>query len=609
MGLLELLLAGDVEAFNQQRGERSRPELFAADLAEKKLCGVDLSGANLDKADLTGADLTDANLLKAYLSGIDGTGMKLVDAMAMRVKLRGAWLDESDLTGADLSRADLTEANLSGSIGPGVRMAGARLKEVDATNARWPDADLSEATLHKANLTGADLKAADLSEASGHDVVLTNAVLDGVLGAGARLQGAQLQGASLVGAQLEGANLSGADLTGANLSQADLSRANLAGAVLVGARLEGAVLCDASLDGVDLTDLDLSDVDLSGIDPSVLSEAQREQVLAVGVPWNPDAALSISQPSVALCGAVVGAVWENPDGDELSSVRYAVFGGGAAHVGVLPVPRDQLLARALVSDGDGFVALITRERPGGVATVVYRIGLDGALSAQPPTPLGYDPAVRPLLHAVDGTVRAWGLARRGPTLAVHALTDEGLALVDSQRIPTATGFLGRYEPVLACKGGVVMPVGPRRAGAPLRTPDGFQTRGATAVALGDRVAVFWVAKRGPEAPGGLRFAWLARRGGPDVQVLGTAAGVTGVDALRVGDTIHVTWIEAGEDGLSVPRVRRVVLPDGEVEELELDCGPIDEVVLLPGPALACTTLAGALIVFDSSGKRVGQLGG
>ena len=83
--LADLLAAQDVDGFNTRRGERSRPELFAADLAEKVLPGVDLSNANLEKADLTGADLSEANLVKAQAAGIDGSGMKLTGAIALRV--------------------------------------------------------------------------------------------------------------------------------------------------------------------------------------------------------------------------------------------------------------------------------------------------------------------------------------------------------------------------------------------------------------------------------------------------------------------------------------------------------------------------------------------
>src|SRR5690606_30255242 len=44
MDLLELLTRGDVDAFNNQRGDRARLDFFAADLPGLSLVGIDLSG-------------------------------------------------------------------------------------------------------------------------------------------------------------------------------------------------------------------------------------------------------------------------------------------------------------------------------------------------------------------------------------------------------------------------------------------------------------------------------------------------------------------------------------------------------------------------------------
>ena len=83
MSLAELLAEGNIAEFNTSRSQRSRVDLFAADLAGKVLIGADLSSANLQKADLSGSDLTDCNLMKADLSGVDGAGLKLDGAMGM----------------------------------------------------------------------------------------------------------------------------------------------------------------------------------------------------------------------------------------------------------------------------------------------------------------------------------------------------------------------------------------------------------------------------------------------------------------------------------------------------------------------------------------------
>ena len=108
---LELLEKEAVETFNGRRTERTRIELFAADLSEKKLAGVDLSNANLEKSDLTGTDLTDANLMKANLAGIDGSGAILRDALALRCRFKDAWMDDTELSYGDFTESDFADAN------------------------------------------------------------------------------------------------------------------------------------------------------------------------------------------------------------------------------------------------------------------------------------------------------------------------------------------------------------------------------------------------------------------------------------------------------------------------------------------------------------------
>ena len=85
MALIDLLLNGKVEEFNQTRGHRAPLDLYAADLSNLPLGGVDLSGANLQKADLSGSDLTDAVLAKSDLSGADLTGTILKGAFPFMV--------------------------------------------------------------------------------------------------------------------------------------------------------------------------------------------------------------------------------------------------------------------------------------------------------------------------------------------------------------------------------------------------------------------------------------------------------------------------------------------------------------------------------------------
>jgi len=616
MGLLELLQGGDVESFNMQRGERSRPDLFAAELAEKNLRGVDLSGANLDKSDFTASDLSDATLVKASMTGIDGSGMKLVNALGLKVRLKEAWLDNADLSGADLSRANLSEACLEGSTGEDLALPGAKLREANVKGAQWKGADLAEAHLHKADFTGADLRSADFTEASGAEIVLDGARLDSAAAVGARFPGAQLKGTSAVGARFSAANLSGADLSGADFTNADLSGVNLTDAVVEGATFKGTIFADACLDGVDFTGVSLVGADLSGVDPTslALSPAQLEDIAAIGIAVDPDVPLTFLELSAARLGDGVLVHWKNEEAEERFTLRFAVIRPGrTAVMGILPAREESVLATAMASVDGGCRIVAIRDRPGGVAGVCYAIDEDGQLSSAATASLGYEPCVRPIARGDGSDLLLWGLARRGPTLVLHRLDDEGFAPIRSAGVPTARGFLGRHQPVLACKGGVVMAVTDRGAGKPLRTPDGYPGRLSVGVAHEDQVLAVWLVQRRGDTPGGLRFSWLAVRGAPEVGVLSTKAGVTALDATSTPEGVEVVWVEAGEDGLDVPSTYRVLLPDGEPEKIAVDVQMADGVTFATSPGgrpwIVITTLRDEVVVLDEKAKEVARFTG
>jgi uncharacterized protein YjbI with pentapeptide repeats len=616
-GLLELLESGDVDGFNAKRGERSRPELFAADLAGKDLHGAELSGANLDKADLTGTDLSEASLTRATLVGVDATGAKLVGVMGVKCKLAGAWLDGADLSEADLSRADLSEAILTRSSGESLRLIGARMKGVDARDVRWPGVDLSEAQLGKGKFEGAELTGANLGGAVGPEADFTRARMDGISARDARFPEAKFHEASLVGAGFAGANLSGADLTGADLTSADLSRANLAGAKLGGARLNGASLADAALEGADLAGVSLAGVDLSGIDAASLglSTEQLAGISAIGVTAEEGAPVRIAAPRAARVGAVVAVCWENVDrleelpavDEELEpppprrhgTVRVLVLGAGAVVESVLPVPLDSVLASGVAPRGSGFEAWVVRERAGGVAAMALTIGTDGRVGGGPVAPIGYEPLCAPVGVGEGGQFWLYGLARRGPVAIVHKAGESGLAPVRSDAMATAQRFVSRHHPIVACKGGVVVPLGVSGPGKPLRTPPGFPgTQGCVVPAEDRHLAVWFAAGTGREAPT-LRLGWLVARGSPEVLTPCKAREPASLDALGGADP-WITWLDGDQ-----PMTMRASDPE------PLAAGPAQpgatEVSWIPaddGPPLLLVTSMGSISVREPDGRVV-----
>ena len=541
MEILELLQAEKVEEFNEARSPRTPPNLFAVDLSGKRLAGVDFSDTNLDKSDLTETDLADSNLMSARMNGIDGTNMSFSSALGLKIKLRDAWLEGANLNSADFSRGNLAEAYLRGAHGELLRMSGTHLKEVDAVGVKWPEVDLSEATMTRADFTGADLSRADMSDASANGAVFAGARLDGLNGNGLKLAGANLSKASMMGARLSGANLAEADLSGAHLAGADLSRANLADANLEGANLQGAVLADATLDGVDFSTVNLDDADLTGVDPVALglTDEQQENLASYGAGVAAFEETRVTDIRGAVNGSHTAVVWRNAHDEDLESISWLVSDAkGKQHTGVLPVAASGVVAHDVVQVSDGFEIVLLHERATGFVVSRARLEVTGThIGVQP---LGYEPVVTPVLRGGEA-LELVGLARRGPTVVISMVSEEGLSPRASDRVPTGQGFLSRRDTVIMSKGGVLIPVLGHRLGKPLRTPDRFPGLFAVAAMDGERCVAAWVAKKQGKDKGGIEFAWLKQRGVGEGERLSVGDDVSSLDMLAAND---VGWLDS-----------------------------------------------------------------
>lgn len=626
MELLELLLAERVTEFNDQRGSRRKIELFAADLPGLNLTGVDLEGANLEKSDLTGTCLEEAGLLRTNLSGIDGGEMSFLGALGPRIKLRDAWLEDADLSDADFSKGDLKEACLVRTKGTGFCAANARLTGADIQDAAWSGCFLTEASLGGADFTGADISRSDLSDASAAETKFVNARFDAVLATRLKAPGADFTGASMVGCRLDGANLAGANLTNANLTGADLRNVNLTGAVLTGATLRGVVLSNATLEDVDLTGLDLTDVDLTGVDPALISltELQISQVSAMGASANADAPRRYEDPVGARIGKLTCLFWVNTDGEEVEipegvepedmadvpktpkSLRWTLLPDrGKTKSGVLALSAEGVLGQAVLTREDGFDLWVILARPDGVHSYRYPLDLSGTVGKRETWPLGYPPAVPPIVQNRNNRVSIYGIASRGPTAITHRLTEEGLTAVSSTRMATATGMVGNHDPIVASKGGTLTPLGTKRV-TPQRAPEGFPGRRASAARLEDETMVVWSAPPIPDRdPGGLRWSWLVRRGSPEVRRLSTKPGVVSLDAIAHGESVLVAWVEIAF--LAGEKLCVSALPGGEVLDVELGDEAPDKVLFARSAdgtpvILATTPEMGVLIIDPIKGK-------
>ena len=616
MDLLGLLRAGDVAAFNDAREGGGRLELFAEELAELNLMGVDFSGGTLDKTDFTETNLTEANLIRASLCDIDGTSAVFDGVLGMRIRLRDAWLEEADLTGADFSHGDLTGAVLHRTKGEGIRLISAKLNNIEAHGAQWPLADLSEAMLKGADLQGADLSRARLAEARAGGCTLSGANLDGVDAPGFKMGGAKADGASFVQARLSGAYLVDADLTGADFRNADLARANLTGATLAGADLRGASLVDACLDGVDLSTTRLDDADLTGLDPVALGlGTDALDVLAsFGARFDPDAPLLYDEATVASEGRRAAVVWMNPDSVEAPTLRWAFTDGSRTVDGVLPVSGAAVLFHTVVGVPGGYRIMALHDRADGSVLQCWPLSDAGVLGKPVITVLGFEPAVLPVVRVEDGAIWMWSMARRGPTIIIHRdqLDGAGLQVVSSDTKPQARGFLGRTHPVMLCKGGVVMSVGRQGVGSPRRTPEAFPARASAAAPVDDGIMAVWNTSPMGRDLGGLRCQLMGARGDREPQVLTEIADVNAVDAMPDEGSVLFVWTE--DDGPESGRVCMARLPGGTPTAIPVAPDAYDQVRLYRDSAdgtvrLALSTLTGNLDVVDLKGQLVARFTG
>ncbi|MCP4804876.1 MAG: pentapeptide repeat-containing protein [Proteobacteria bacterium] len=583
MTLLELLQQERVSEFNERRGSRSTPDLFAADLAGRNLSGVDLSGANLEKADLSEADLSNAVLMRTNLNGADLTGANLTGAVMVRCKLREAYMDQVKLGGADLSEADLTEAVLTKSSGEGVLFRKTRLVAAEVTDVNFPGAQFVEARLDKADFSGSDLSGGNFTDAS-----LGGATFERCVLAGADLSGARASNTSFLKAELSKARFYRTDLTAASLQEADLTGAYLVEADMADAELEGAITREA-----DFT-------------------RARMDCGSTKVPEHTDkpANIQVEDPQAAVSGDRVLLFWENEDDEKTLVNRVVAIKKGNKFRGkapALPAPAELVLARGAAATAGGFVTVALLERPSGTEVAIAHVGLDGKVGNTSSHQLDYEPAVAPVIAGGD-VVRIFGIGRRGPTLHVHRVTDEGLEREAAARASTARGMIGNLHPMLVTRGGVLQPISAKGLGSPLSEPTGFSPRAASSGRVGDRHFVAWL----PEDQKGFRVAELVSGRRPDVDIVDKKKVVTAVEVAAIGD--RALAIYSREEDMGRCAAWGVWLDDLTATPFEVLTDPAYDIDTLrvvgesdKSAVVLFTTLSEDVVVVELKGERAKKL--
>ncbi len=599
MGLLELLLADDVQAFNAARGRHASPDLSAADLSGRSLQGVDLTKADLENADLSGTVLLEAVLVQARLDGADFTGADLRQVIAHGSRWRGAYLGEVRLDEAELIRADFSDAELPGIRAEHLDLSGARLRNADLEKAVIPGVDLSESKLNGARLMGADLTGARMAQANLEKADISQADLSQADLREAKMSGVVALGTKFVKASLVGADLTGANLQGADLRGADLTRADLGGAQLTGARLEGALLREVRMDGAEVTEAELAGALL---DAATLGEPPQEDAL-------PAAGLQLEDLDGCVSGGVVGLLWDNrdvPGKSQLRVVTVPVDGEWDGRAPALPEPADLVVARALLPSAVGFQAVLFVRRPGGLICRITEISPQGDIGVTRSVACEVTPVVRPVFFQGGGSQLMGALGRRGPSFQLHRLDDTGFTPLLRKALPTARGFVGTLEPAILCKGGVVYAIEPEGLGAPTSVPEGFPGKAVSSARCAGELFLAWT----PVVGKGLRWAIMSR-GRPSQD--GSLAGdhvVANLDCVGIGDQVLVVWTQEGEDPEEPATLHGAMLPGGrpfpilpgtleEPDELSILCGgPVPVISVVTGLGNAC------LVAIEPEGPRM-----
>ncbi len=588
MDLLELLTAGKVDEFNAKREPGVRLDLFAADLSGANLAGANLAGVNLQKADLSGATMTDAELTQTDLSGADLTGAKLNGASGMRSRWRDAYLGEADLTDVDLMGADLTDADLTDAAISGAVLSGARLKRAILVNADLSAADLAEARLPDADLTSANLHGAQLREADLSRAILTSTKLTATDLTRARLTSANATGATLDSACFMSADLTKANLTGASVAGTDFTRADFTEAVLVDVDFSSATILEAELDA-----------NIAGAPAKPNDEVES-------------GAIFVEEPQIVSTGNGLLISWENADQNGKARLRVAHGKANRKFSGkmqALPVPADLSVANAVVPAADGFVAMTILERPGGTSVNLCPVSKDGSIGQPRSVKLGYAPVVRPILRFIDGHHYLFGITRQGPTVVVHRIDEDGLNLVFGKQMATARGFVGGTIPFVLSKGGVLLDLGPKGLGAPMRVPADFPGRACVACPVEDGVALAWL----PSGGHGFRFT-IARPGmTPDVTQHLPKEHIGAIDAVADGDGAWVVFTREPSEPGEQAAAWVVRLPDGKPQRLSGDSDDDASGIYVAvtdeetPPTIGVTTSEGAIEVYQLKARSTPQI--
>ena len=587
--LLKLLKNGEVEKFNQQRP--SFLDLFAADLSNANLPGVNLSDVNLDKADLSNANLEGADLTKTKVNGADFTEANLCSIFAPDSKWDEAYLGEANLTDADLSGASMNEIEA-----PKANFERAILENTYMKNSDLSDCNFNDAELLKTKLTGSNIQRS----------IFTNAVMHGVKMAKTNLSHCNFEHGKMTGGLLAEANL-----TAANLQNAILNNANLDQAIVADAKLKNCNLTRADITGVDTTTANFKKaiVDEISADLGVFPQAK--------LPLAPH--VFIEDPQVAIHKTSIAVMWINHESPKkyLRVIRAKIGGERSSDIIAVPSPVDLLKAYSLISTAEGFVVMCIEERPSGRFAVFYKIPSRGKAKAFCRVRLQYTTssfrnAIFPnfkLCPHPKGVV-LYIIARNYPKIRTHFVKFSGEHYPDGFDLPTVNGFIGKDQAIALTKGGTLAVLSPTRPIDMLSCPTGFPGKMCDVDFLDNIPTVAWVhAQSVDDIPKlGVFFSSLQENASPS-----RLHGKSRIQSLCLGRDKGDVWLTyiLTPLGFDPPEVWTAQTEGFVNYQLNKDTDEdLEQVVSFSSSKksyVAATSLSGAVVIYELGEKGAKQV--
>lgn len=210
------------------------------DLSNAEIIDKDLQGVMLSGVSLRGADLSKSNMSGVYLGN---------------TLLEGATLEKCVLSSSNFCSGDLVNVNLISTVANSVNFCGVKLSEVDFRESNLTESKFNGTEIKKGYFPSARMKK---TQFNGSTLVDCNYYK-------ADLESSEFNGASVNNCDFSNVNLANSKLNGSLIDDCNFTSANLKNSYFIDANLKNLKLVDADMSGSNLRGAKLNHIDLKGV--------------------------------------------------------------------------------------------------------------------------------------------------------------------------------------------------------------------------------------------------------------------------------------------------------------------------------------------------------